>query len=362
MRSTVHRPGYLDYVGIKLFDSRGPPDRREAVSRPVDLGRLQRQSARHPAAAPQGRAGRPAFRARAGQPRRQGAAAHPRVLSARRTVPGERAGAHHASSPASSACRSGRACACWCAAIRSAASTRAWCSCRARNTTPQVRQRIEKVVSDAFGALSMESQVQIAESNLARIHIVARTAPGERGARRPRRARAAHRARRSARGPTASRRRCSARFDEAYALALFDALRAGVSRRLHRGFRAAMPPRSTWRFLEAADKEPASAAPRPVPARPRRRDRFFLKIFRGREAMPISDLLPMLENMGLKVIAERPYELEFARRRAAPGSRTSNSASQAPPVHRTSKRSTARSRARSPPSGPAAWTTTASTS
>ena len=41
----------------------------------------------------------------------------------------------------------------------------------------QVRQRIERVIGDAFSATGMESQVQIAESNLARIHIVARTAP-----------------------------------------------------------------------------------------------------------------------------------------------------------------------------------------
>src|SRR6202522_4672987 len=39
----------------------------------------------------------------------------------------------------------------------------------------QVRQRIEKVIREAYSAFGMESQVQIAESNLARIHIVART-------------------------------------------------------------------------------------------------------------------------------------------------------------------------------------------
>ncbi len=43
----------------------------------------------------------------------------------------------------------------------------------------QVRQRIERVIREAFSAISMESQVQIAESNLARIHIVARTRPSE---------------------------------------------------------------------------------------------------------------------------------------------------------------------------------------
>ena len=44
----------------------------------------------------------------------------------------------------------------------------------------QVRQRIERVIGEAFSAFGMESQVQIAESNLARIHIVARTQPRER--------------------------------------------------------------------------------------------------------------------------------------------------------------------------------------
>ena len=48
----------------------------------------------------------------------------------------------------------------------------------------QVRQRIETVIREAFSAFSMESQVQIAESNLARIHIVARTRPSEDSARR----------------------------------------------------------------------------------------------------------------------------------------------------------------------------------
>jgi glutamate dehydrogenase len=44
---------------------------------------------------------------------------------------------------------------------------------------------------------------------------------------------------------------------------------------------------------------------------PRHQKQVFLKIFRGQDSIPISDLLPMLENMGLKVLAERPYELEF---------------------------------------------------
>ena len=85
----------------------------------------------------------------------------------------------------------------------------------------QVRQRIERVIREAFSAFSMESQVQIAESNLARIHIVARTAPTE----------SAHvdadvlerRVAAAVRSWLDSfKAALLARFDEAYALQLFD--------------------------------------------------------------------------------------------------------------------------------------------
>src|SRR6202040_974803 len=70
-------------------------------------------------------------------------------------------------------------------------------------------------------------------------------------------------------------------------------------------------------FLEAADKEPKRLHLDIYRPEPKRKEKFFLKIFRGQDAIPISDLLPMLENMGLKVIAERPYELEFSGGRRA---------------------------------------------
>jgi hypothetical protein len=47
----------------------------------MDIDRLHRQSARHPAGAPQGRSGRAAFRPGARQPRWQGVAAHSGILS-----------------------------------------------------------------------------------------------------------------------------------------------------------------------------------------------------------------------------------------------------------------------------------------
>ena len=101
------------------------------------------------------------------------------------------------------------------------------------------------------------------------------------------------------------------RLDEAYALQLFEKY-AG---------RHFPPP--TRRIFTATPRPWMCRSSRPsrrsrhaciwtfIDREPRRKDKFFLKIFRNQDAIPISDLLPMLENMGLKVIAERPYELEF---------------------------------------------------
>ena len=130
-------PGYLDYVGIKHFDAEGPADRRAALPGSVDLGRLQHQSARDSAGAPQSRAsGRSTSRWRptATTARRCSTFWNPfRATScSRQACPNS-----SASSPASSVCRSGRACACCCGATRSAGSIPAWSSCRARNTTPR---------------------------------------------------------------------------------------------------------------------------------------------------------------------------------------------------------------------------------
>src|SRR5258708_2972314 len=174
----------------------------------------------------------------------------------------------------------------------------------------QVRQRIERVVREAFSAFSMESQVQIAESNLARIHIVARTAPSESthidADTLERRVAAAVRS-----WLDSFKSALLARFDEAYALQLFDKYAQAFPAAYTEDFPGEAAALDVS-FLEAMEKEPARLHLDIYRPDPKRREKFFLKIFRGQDAIPISDLLPMLENMGLKVIAERPYELEFS--------------------------------------------------
>ena len=152
-----------------------------------------------------------------------------------------------------------------------------------------------------------------------------------------------------------------ARFDEAYALQLFDNYAQAFPAAYTEDF-AGDAAALDVTFLEAAEKEPERLHLDIYRPDPRRKDKFFLKIFRSQQdAIPISDLLPMLENMGLKVIAERPYGLEFPggapRLDSGPGARHAGSSG-----GRNSTRWTAKSRAPSPPCGPAAWTTTASIS
>jgi glutamate dehydrogenase len=179
----------------------------------------------------------------------------------------------------------------------------------------QVRQRIERVILEAFAGTSMESSVQIAESNLARLHIVARTSPDRKihvdADSLERRVAAAVRS-----WQDAFKAALLMRFDEAYALQLFDKYAQAFPAAYTEDFQADAAALDVS-FLEAVEKEPTRLHLDIYRPDAKRKDKFFLKIFRLQDAIPISDLMPMLENMGLKVIAERPYELEFPGARRA---------------------------------------------
>ncbi len=179
----------------------------------------------------------------------------------------------------------------------------------------QVRQRIERVIGEAFSAFRVESQVQIAESNLARIHIVARTQPTE-AARIDADALERRVAIAARSWADEFKTTLLARFDESYALQLFTAYAQAFPAAYTEDFGSDAAVLDVT-FLEAAEKEPQRLFLDIYRSEPGRKDKFFLKIFRVRDAIPISDLLPMLENMGLKVIAERPYGLEFSDGRRA---------------------------------------------
>jgi glutamate dehydrogenase len=314
LQSTVHRPGYLDYIGVKQFDPKGRLIGEKRFlglwtsaaysSNPREIPVLRHKVAQvveHFALAPDSHDGKALQHILEGFPRDELFQAS--VAELNRIVTGifglqERPRVR--------------------VLLRRDAFRRFY-SClvfvpREKYNT-LVRQRIEKVIREAFSAFGMESQVQIAESNLARIHIVARTSPSD-AARVDADAlekRVAAAVRSWLDGFKAA---LLSRLDEAYALQLFakyqQAFPAAYTEDFH-GDAAALD----VSFLEAVEKEPARLHLDIYRPEPRRKDRFFLKIFRNQDAIPISDLLPMLENMGLKVIAERPYELEFPAGRRA---------------------------------------------
>src|ERR1700692_4877526 len=306
--STVHRPGYLDYVGVKDFDAKGRLTGEKRFvglwtsvaysSNPREIPVLRHKVAQvveHFALAPDSHDGKALQHILESFPRDELFQAS--VAELNRIVTGifglqERPRVR--------------------VLLRRDAFRRFY-SClvfvpREKYNT-QVRQRIETVIREAFSATGMESQVQIAESNLARMHTVARTSPTDEshvdaGA-LERRVAAAVRS-----WSDGFRAALLSRLDESYALQLFEKYAPAFPAAYTEAFQGDAAARDVS-FLEAVEKEPTRLHLDVYRPEPRRKDKFFLKIFRNQDAIPISDLLPMLEHMGLHVIAERPYELEF---------------------------------------------------
>src|SRR5437660_7571536 len=170
----------------------------------------------------------------------------------------------------------------------------------------EVRQRIEQIVLAGFDGKSVESQVQISGSNHARVHVVVRTDPRER-----------------LKVDLAAIER---RIAEA-ALTWTDRLREVLIERNGEAAGVALVNRYGRVFPLAyeedvapgdvlddlADLEALRAEPQALRLSLRRAqqklERVQLKVVKLGDPVPISDLLPMLENFGLRVISERPYEL-----------------------------------------------------
>ncbi|MDE2260896.1 MAG: NAD-glutamate dehydrogenase, partial [Gammaproteobacteria bacterium] len=173
----------------------------------------------------------------------------------------------------------------------------------------EVRQRIEQIVLEGFSGRSVESQVQISGSSHARVHVVVRTDPP---------------------GPRKVDTAAIERRIADAALTWTDRLREVLVAREGEGAGIALATRYRRVFplayeedvapadalSDIADLEQlrtAAAARRLSLHRPQHQKpaRMHLKIVRLGEPVPISDLLPILENFGLRVIAERPYELAW---------------------------------------------------
>jgi glutamate dehydrogenase len=172
--------------------------------------------------------------------------------------------------------------------------------------TTEVRRRIEGIVRAACGGLQLETQVQISDSSHARLQMLMRVEPGRAPAVEIEALEAAI---------AAATRTWGDRLLEALGQH-HDAVRA---RSLLGRYVAAFPPSYQDDVEPAAALADIAALERLQSAAPAAlmlalrcaapASRLHLRIARNGEAIAISALLPVLENFGLRVLAERSYAI-----------------------------------------------------
>ena len=306
-RSTVHRPGYLDYIGVKYFDDQGVATREKRF-----LGMFTSNAySRHPREIPLLRYKVQLVVSRSRLPpnsHRGKALTHildnfPRDELFQSSVQDlSRTSAGILNLQERQQVR---------LFIRRDAFRRFY-SCllyvpREKYNT-SVRQAIEATLIDAFAGESAESAVQISESALARVHIIVRTQPDERP-------------RISIRQieqllvdvvrtwNDALRDELLERFNEERGLKLFHT----YEHVFPAAYREDVTPREATfdieRLAAVVDDTPGlQMSLYRAPGFDNTRLRF--KLFNADQPLPISDVLPMLKNLGLRVISERPYQVE----------------------------------------------------
>ncbi len=174
------------------------------------------------------------------------------------------------------------------------------------NYTTEMRQKWQTILMRAFNGTSSDFNVHLSESSLARIFITVRTTPGQLPAF-------------DVRALEAELAQAARRWDddlrEALIVSLGEARGNALLRQFGRAFPAAyrddFPARSAVPDIEIMDRltpdEPLGMALyRPLEAAP---NALRFKMFRLGAPMTLSDSLPMLEHMGLKVQDERPYRV-----------------------------------------------------
>ena len=177
------------------------------------------------------------------------------------------------------------------------------------NTT--VRQRIEGVIRDALHGTSIDSQVQLSTSALARVHLLVRTETGDSLRPDSRADIVAIEARLSnailtwADGLEAA---LTAEHDEAEARHLCARYAAAlpVAYQEDTAPAAAVHDIAELEVLRTTTSDTRMRLYRPAGAPV---SKVQLKLYRQGKPLPISDVLPTLENLGLRLISERPYAL-----------------------------------------------------
>jgi glutamate dehydrogenase len=174
----------------------------------------------------------------------------------------------------------------------------------------QVREAIQEILQEAFNGTTVDYNVRLSESVLARLHYVIHTRPGEAV-------------------PDYDVREIEAKLVEATRSWVDDLLAALVEQlgeehgtELFASYRDAFPAGYRADFtppaavldiqrMERLDPEGdlEMALYRPLEATD---DFFVLKLLRSGQPILLSDVLPLLEDLGVKVYDERPYEIDRA--------------------------------------------------
>jgi len=172
----------------------------------------------------------------------------------------------------------------------------------------QVRQHIEAIVREDFHGTAIESQVQLSGSVLARLHLLVRTDPLD-----PHRADTARIEKRIAAAvrtwADGFKDALLARYEEATALQLF----ARYAGRFPPAYQDDASAQLAVADLDALEPLAAGAATLQMSLHRQTGQsarQMHFRLFRRDNPIPISDVLPMMENLGLKVISEHPYEVE----------------------------------------------------
>ncbi len=304
-RSTVHRPGYLDYIGFKRYDDRG-----EVVGEHRFLG-LYTHTAYHsrPAEIPLLRRKVAGVLARAGYP--AGGHAAKRLENILDTYPRDelfQIGEEALYEAATGILHLGER-----QRFRLFVRTdpfERFVSCLIfaprEHYTTDLRRKWQALLMAAFKGASAEFDAFLSQSMLARIHIVVRTTPGQ--------IPAVDVAELEQRLAQAARR-----WEDDLRAAALERLGEARGNELARRFAGALPvayredvpARSAVPDIEMAERVAASGTLgvnlyRPLEAAP---GTLRFKLFHAGKPVPLSDSLPMLERMGLRVLEERSYRV-----------------------------------------------------
>ena len=172
----------------------------------------------------------------------------------------------------------------------------------------QARERIEKLALEAFGGLAIESQVSLSESVLARLHMLVRTPPESN---------AGVDAVELERRITETVRTWQDQLKDS----LLDDRGEAEALRLFRAWGGSFPAAyqedtplevavDDVAALERLVAEPAGLHMALYRRKEQPPHKLQFKLLSSLRPIPISDVLPTIENLGLKLISERPYEID----------------------------------------------------